>query len=162
MRSQFKSTSMRSYLFCVLALTFSLGLGACASNSELATVSPNARDIKVCVLDGNELKNVVVQYDTLTADTTVSGRPFSEVYSGRDLPYAAGTVWYINSEPTAFDGAGEYRKYGLPRILGVSEVEFSRSYGGVPIFVEAGRPQAEVLYVPVRPGCEFQPYILDS
>jgi len=55
-----------------------------------------------------------------------------------------------------------YVKYGLPRVLGVNEVTRTADYMGVPVFAEAGATAAtEVLYVPVRPGCEFQPYQLD-
>jgi hypothetical protein len=52
-----------------------------------------------------------------------------------------------------------YVKYGLPRVLGVNEVTRVGEFQGVPIFAEAGRTAPyEVIYVPVRPGCEFQPY----
>jgi hypothetical protein len=44
----------------------------------------------------------------------------------------------------------------------VNEVTRTADFQGVPVFAEAGATGAtEVLYVPVRPGCEFQPYQLD-
>jgi hypothetical protein len=53
-------------------------------------------------------------------------------------------------------------KYGLPRVLGVNEVTRMGDYMGVPVFAETGATGAtEVIYLPVRPGCEFQPYQLD-
>ena len=53
-------------------------------------------------------------------------------------------------------------KYGLPRVLGVNEVTRTADFMGVPVFAEAGATAAtEVVYVPVRPGCEFQPYQLE-
>ncbi|HEX8272093.1 MAG TPA: hypothetical protein VF615_05545, partial [Longimicrobiaceae bacterium] len=48
---------------------------------------------------------------------------------------------------------------GLPRVVGVTEVSRTGEYQGVGVFTEAsatGTP--DVIYIPVRPGCEFQPY----
>ncbi|MBW3571943.1 MAG: hypothetical protein KY467_12640, partial [Gemmatimonadetes bacterium] len=75
--------------------------------------------------------------------------------------YAAGATWYINNEPIMVNGR-RYVRYGLPRVLGVNEVTRTAEYQGVPVFVEAGaQGTPEVLYIPVRPGCEFQPYQLE-
>jgi hypothetical protein len=47
-------------------------------------------------------------------------------------------------------------------VLGVNEVARMGDYMGVPVFGEAGATGAtEVIYLPVRPGCEFQPYQVD-
>ena len=52
-----------------------------------------------------------------------------------------------------------YVKYGRPWVLGVNEVTRTADFRGVPVFAEAGAgAKIEVVYVPVRPGCEFQPY----
>ena len=52
-------------------------------------------------------------------------------------------------------------KYGQIRILSTTDVVPTGTFQGVTVFVEAGvsRVRPEVLYIPVRPGCEFQPYI---
>ncbi|HEX2631133.1 MAG TPA: hypothetical protein VHM26_19095, partial [Chitinophagaceae bacterium] len=72
--------------------------------------------------------------------------------------YAEGAAWFINSEAVKL-GATSYVKYGLPRILGVNEIEKSTVYQGINVYVEAGiKGVAEVIYIPVRQGCEFQPY----
>jgi hypothetical protein len=65
--------------------------------------------------------------------------------------FVEGTLLYL--------GRHTYVKYGLPLVVDANLLQRFGSVGVVPVFVEpaASRPP-EVLYVPVRPGCEFQPY----
>jgi hypothetical protein len=42
--------------------------------------------------------------------------------------------------------------------VGVNELARTGEYQGVPVFAEAGMARPDVVYVAVRPGCEFQPY----
>ena len=119
------------------------------------TVSVN--NLLVCVIENGTPTNVQAEYNTRTGDTTVAGRRFSEAYPVTGA-YAAGATWYINNEPVPFAGR-RYVKYGLPRVLGATEVARAGEYQGVGVFTEAGATGTpEVIYVPVRPGCEFQPY----
>jgi hypothetical protein len=118
------------------------------------------RDVRICVVENGALREVTATYNTATGDTTVSGRPFATAYPATS-GYAAGMTWFINNEPITVMGR-RYVKYGLPRVLGVNEVARMGDYMGVPVFAEAGATGAtEVIYLPVRPGCEFQPYQLD-
>jgi hypothetical protein len=114
----------------------------------------------VCVVENGALREVAAAYNTATGDTTVNGRAFAQAYPGT-TGYAAGATWFINNEPITVMGR-RYVKYGLPRVLGVNEVSRMGDYMGVPVFAEAGATGAtEVIYLPVRPGCEFQPYQVD-
>jgi hypothetical protein len=118
------------------------------------------RNITVCVVQGGALTNVQAVYNTANGDTTVNGQPFATTYPATS-GYAAGMTWFINNEPITVMGR-RYVKYGLPRVLGVNEVTRMGDYMGVTVFGEAGATGAtEVIYLPVRPGCEFQPYQLD-
>ncbi|HEX9936671.1 MAG TPA: hypothetical protein VGB15_06100 [Longimicrobium sp.] len=112
-------------------------------------VAPAVQDISVCVLQNGQLTTVTAQYNPATGDTT--GVP--SVTEG----YAANATWFINNEPITFNGR-RYVKYGLPRVLGVTEVTSSGTFEGVPVFAEAGAASPDVIYIPVRTGCEFQPY----
>jgi hypothetical protein len=110
------------------------------------------RDLQVCVVENGMLRNVTAQYNTQTGDTTWAGGMQSMA------GYAAGATWFINNEPVMVMGR-RYVKYGLPRVLGVNEVTRVGEYQGVSVFAETGATGTpEVLYVPVRAGCEFQPY----
>lgn len=126
--------------------------------------APTTRTISVCVLRNGALKEVSAAYNTKTGDTlvTISTGPvyFHAVYP-EDASYAAGHAWYFRNNALRHRGQ-RYRKYGLPRILGISEIERAGStVGPVPLYVEKGTTGLpEVLYVPVRVGCEFQPYQL--
>jgi hypothetical protein len=114
----------------------------------------------VCVVQGGALQQVTAQYNTTRGDTTYQGRPFAQAFPAT-TGYAAGSTWYINNEPITVNGR-RYVKYGLPRVLGVNEVTRVADVQGVTVFAEAGATGAtEVIYVPVRPGCEFQPYQVD-
>jgi hypothetical protein len=116
--------------------------------------------IRVCVLAQGTLQEVNAQYNRATGDTIVNGRPFREVFP-TGPSYAAGAEWYINNEPITL-ARRRYVKYGLPRVLGVNEVAAVGEYRGVRVFAEAGvQNPPELLYVPVRVGCEFQPYQLE-
>ena len=113
------------------------------------------REIRVCVVENGALREVTAMYNTQTGDTT---------WTGGQMPmtgYAAGATWFINNEPITVMGR-RYVRYGLPRVLGVNEVRRMGDFQGIPVFAEAGMTGTpEVLYVPVRPGCEFQPYQLE-
>ncbi|HEY0037353.1 MAG TPA: hypothetical protein VGB66_11725, partial [Longimicrobium sp.] len=116
------------------------------------------RDIQVCVVENGMLRNMTVQYNTQSGDTTMNGQRFAPSMTG----YAAGASWFINNEPVMVMGR-RYVKYGLPRVLGVNEVTRVGEYQGVSVFAETGATGTpEVLYVPVRPGCEFQPYQVET
>lgn len=116
--------------------------------------------LDICVVENGELRVVTVRYNASTADSTYEGRLFREAFPATDR-YAAGAPWYIHSELISV-GEHRYVKYGTRRILAVGEVARVGDYRGVPVFAELDAPAtAEVVYVPVRPGCEFQPYQLD-
>ncbi len=112
-------------------------------------------DLRVCVEQDGALTEVVAQYDPAIGDTTVAGRPFAEAYPSSAPTYAAGTAWFVGNEPIELDGR-DYQKYGLPRVLGVADVVRAGEYRGTTLFSEEGN--TEMVYVPVRTGCEFQPY----
>lgn len=131
------------------------------ANTALAERS----DIHVCVVQDGELRMVPVQYDTRTGDTLVDGRPFAAVYPDT-IGYAAGAAWYASGETMVLD-RNRFVKYGLPRVILPHELlTRAGEYRGVPLFAQRERAVAEtelwhgsdIRYVPVRPGCEFQPY----
>jgi hypothetical protein len=107
--------------------------------------------VTVCTVQNGQLSNVTATYNSSTGDTT--GLPMAE-------PYASSAPWYVNNDVVTFNGK-QYVKYGLPRVLGTSDVSSVGTYEGVPVFAEpsAVAPQ-QVIYVPVGSRCEFQPYQL--
>lgn len=119
-------------------------------------VEDNIVDVRVCVVQDGNLTEVTARYNTTRGDTTYNGQPFSTAFPAT-TGYAANAGWYINNEAITFNNR-RYVKYGLPRVLGVTEVSRAGEVQGVSVFSEGGNMNAEVIYVPVRPGCEFQPY----
>jgi hypothetical protein len=117
-------------------------------------------DVQYCVVQNGMLSNQTVTVNTTTNDTTFNGTAISTAFPAT-TGYAAGATWYINNEPITIDGH-RYLKLGLPRVLGVTDVTASGTYQGVPVFVENGAATTgngpDIVYLPVRPGCEFQPY----
>ena len=113
-------------------------------------------DVRVCVVQGGSLAEVTARYNQQTGDTTYNGQPFAAAFPAGE-GYAASAPWFIASEPITVGGR-RYVKYGLPRVLGVTEVGRAGEYQGVPVFSEGGAMGTEVVYLPVRPGCELQPY----
>jgi hypothetical protein len=121
-----------------------------------APETPQTQDIQVCVLQNGQLANVTATYNTTRGDTTVNEQPFATVFPVTG-EYAANATWFINNTPITFQNR-RFVKYGLPRVLGVGEVTGVGEFQGTPVFAEAGQTRPDVVYVLVRPGCEFQPY----
>jgi len=101
-------------------------------------------------------------YDPVRGDTTIGGRPVAEALPTRSPPYAEGVDWYVRGDPVQFGGR-TMMKHGLPRILGTWEVRPVGEYRGLTLFAGAEDDSASpgVVYLFVRPGCEFQPYQVD-
>ena len=119
--------------------------------------APETQAIRVCVVEGTALREVEAMYNPATGDTMVAGQAFATAYPAT-TGYAAGGTWYINNEAVTING-NRYVKFGLPRVVGVNEVTRTGEFQGVGVFTEAGATGTpDVVYVPVRPGCEFQPY----
>lgn len=75
-------------------------------------------------------------------------------------PYPDGRSrpWYRDNEPITVRGL-DYVKYGLPRVLGLNEVEWFAELDGLAVTAEPGATEPEVVYVLIDPaGCGFQPY----
>ena len=77
-----------------------------------------------------------------------------------DSGYIANLEWFKTAEPLSFAG-DHYIMYGLPRVVGSTDLEPINTFRGVTVFVEAvtDHERPEVIYLPTRPGCEFQPYM---
>lgn len=124
--------------------------------------SAQLRSIRVSVVEKGNFKEVIAQYNPANGDTTLvlngSSRPFSSVYPATGAEYAAGRKWFVYNERVSANGKS-YKKYGLPRVLGVQEIKPAGTCEGISFFVESGAasPYA-IIYVPVRSGGEFQPY----
>jgi len=127
-----------------------------------ATPAPAGKPVALCVLEDGEIATVEGLVHPETGDTLVGGRPWREVFDEDSPPYAAGADWYVRDEMMPIPGRGApLEKYGLPRILAPGEVERYGTYRSFPLFVETGSKDeiADVVYVFVRPGCEFQTYL---
>jgi hypothetical protein len=77
---------------------------------------------------------------------------------------AAGVTreWYRNAEPIALEGK-KFVKYGLPRAIPMSDLEFLADYQGVPVMAERGVREHEVLYLLAdAQDCSFQPYQVEA
>lgn len=119
--------------------------------------SPALESLSVCVVRDGALSEVPVTYNPATGDSTYQGQRFGDAFPA-DSSFAIGTAWYHTREPIKIFGR-RYLQYGLPRVLQPSDVVARGTYRGIPFFVE---PMAstvpEVLFLPLRPTCEFQTY----
>jgi len=108
------------------------------------------------VLQDGQLRSVMVQVDPASGDTTYNGTRLDQAFPRTG--YAAGEAWFAGTSPVTLDGR-RYVRYGLPRILRADQVSSAGAVNGVSVFAEPGAgARPEVIYVPTRPGCEFQPY----
>ena len=114
--------------------------------------------MRYCVVSNGQLAEVEATYDPQRADTLIGGRPVAMAHPADALPYASGAPWFIANEPISAGGR-RFVKYGLPRAVAASELRRAGEYQGVPFFVARNSsPAMEVIFVPIRSGCEFQAY----
>jgi opacity protein-like surface antigen len=124
--------------------------------------APAEQTINVCVVDGTRLAQVEAIFIPSRGDTVVvrdgQRRPFASIYPATAPAYAANAPWYVAGQSITVANR-EYVRFGLQRVIGATELTNVGVYNGVPLFAETGStaPHA-VLYLPIRPGCEFQPY----
>lgn len=127
--------------------------------SVRTSVSPPVqRAISICMVEGGQLVQATATLDVATGDTIWAppGEP-----AGTPTGYAAGALWFIRNEPIPVAGSS-YVKYGTPRVVPMENLGRAGEFGGVPLFTDDPLPRPpEVLYVPVRPGCVFQLYMLE-
>lgn len=128
---------------------------------RVAPVAPAMQPIQVCVLEGQQLRNVDAMFNPSTGDTMVMQAGQQQPF-GRAFPatrgYAAGQTFFINNEPVMFGGR-RFVKFGLSRVIGAQELARVGETTGVQVFAEAGAAAPyDAIYLPVRTGCEFQPY----
>ena len=122
--------------------------------------------VQQCVIENGILKSIATDYDPATGNHFVSAngttKSLNEVYPVQGSNYAGSASWFINNEKIIVSGQ-KYVKYGLPRVLGTTEVEKATEYKMIGVYVEAAlKGTAEVIYIPTRRGCEFQPYMQDK
>jgi hypothetical protein len=127
-----------------------MALAACMAAGNAGA---QVRQVTICLVRDGELIQEVHSVDPARLDTSWNHRQ-------PPLPpgYAADQEWFINNEPFRFNDRG-FGKYGLPRILRFGTLKRVGFHQGVPVFAPLdGDDDPLVLYLPVRPGCEFQPY----
>lgn len=72
---------------------------------------------------------------------------------------AAGVTraWYRNADPVRFENR-TFVKLGLPRAVPLSALDYLQDIDGVPVMVEKGVREHEVLYLLADMDCSVQPY----
>lgn len=122
--------------------------------------APATRTITICVVENGELRDVTATFTPSTGDTTVNNRAFSAAYPASSPTYASGATWYINNDSITVAGQ-EYVRFGVARVVPRTQLTRVGEFQGTPIFGQTGAAAPhDVLYIPLRPGCEFQPYQL--
>lgn len=123
--------------------------------------------IKICLIYKGELKTVEGEYSTGNGRYSVileGKKVYTDSMHIKNPDYAATAKWYINNETIEVNKV-KYQKYGLPRVLSSEEIVKYTEYKAVGIYREAGYPGTpaptgipDVIYVPIKAQCEFQPY----
>jgi hypothetical protein len=115
--------------------------------------------MEICVIQDGRLATAEVSVSP-TGDTTFNGQPISTAFANSS-DHAIWATWFMANEPITYQHHS-YIKYGLPRVLNIGDVDRAGAYRGVDVFVERGIASTEVLYLPLTPFCEFQPYQRES
>ncbi|HEX9938191.1 MAG TPA: hypothetical protein VGB15_13745 [Longimicrobium sp.] len=117
---------------------------------------------QVCVVEGDSLRMLRVMRSP-AGDTLVNGLPFRNVHPISNPPYIAGAGWYENHEPIRL-GERDYATNHPPQVIAPELLRFMARYRGVPVFraVDEDVKRPSYVYLPVRPGCVFQPFSIVS
>lgn len=140
-----------------------LVMGAAPGRSQLGPVTgnptkPAQQDTTVlCVVRDGQLANVTATVHPQTGDTLVSGRPFAEVFPANAPHYLAAAEWAANGAWVVYDRR-RYISYGTPRVMKPADLVRVGEFRGVPLFARTAEGAYRSLYLPIRPGCEFQLY----
>jgi hypothetical protein len=129
------------------------------------TPATQAQTIQLCVVQDGQLRMVTASVAQPGSDTTVvvdgQTRRFRDVHPGIQA-YATGRSWFVEGGPIRVANR-QYVRFGLTRVIQPAELTRIGEHQGVPVFAAPGQPAApDVVYLPVRPGCEFQPYQLEA
>ena len=120
---------------------------------------------KLCLIEKGVLKEIDVeqtQDNHITAVINGTTQGFWKNSPPDILGYAAAQPWYINNEPVTFKGFN-FSKYGNVKSISMAELKKAGEYKSVGIYLEAGKSAIDsstVLYIPVRIGCQWQPYTI--
>ncbi len=119
---------------------------------------PAERRIQVCVVENGQVHAIEATIRPSSGDTMVANVEFSRAHPATLPNYAVASTWFLQSDEIRFMDR-EHVKFGVTRVIAPAQLQRVGEYQGTPIFAEAGRTGPfELVYVPVRPGCEFQPY----
>ncbi|HEY0038089.1 MAG TPA: hypothetical protein VGB66_15430, partial [Longimicrobium sp.] len=130
-----------------------------ASAPALATT---VTEFQPCVLQDADPPSANGVNATPPADTMHRRMRVAEAFPASGQ-YAADAPWFIHGEAITVGGS-RYVKSGRSNVFGASSLKRFGQFEqhGVAIYIDAGmsgtRHMPPVVYVPVRPGCEFQFY----
>lgn len=127
---------------------------------------PSYTSVSLCIVDPSAPRGLRV---TEAQKEQGSGRLFVQrdgrrrrVHRSREGGYAGEEGWFRDREPIRQYGR-RYVKFGPHRAVPADALTRGADHMGVPVFLDRGdtrRPAA--LYVPVEPGCIFQPYVAEA
>jgi hypothetical protein len=154
---------MMTWITLALAVASALAVAGGAVppvNAATSNRGPAARDdgqdsVMVCVVRNGQLAEVRATVDGQTGDTLVNGRPFAELFPAPQ--YLAAAAWAARGEWVIYDRR-RYISYGTPRVLPATDLVRVGEYRGVPLFARNLEGAYRSVYLPTRPGCEFQLY----
>lgn len=150
--------------------------GACSQLPLPAGLSPTSRraaaleDTTVCVVDGeakNGLRSIAAKRDPETGDLFVmrgsKPQPLSRFHpEDARGGYAKSEAWYRSGEAIQHRQR-RFVKFGPERVVPAKALAQGPKYRGITLYRDARESgAASVYYVPLGPGCIFQPYVAEA
>ena len=110
------------------------------------------------MIQNGQLQNINATFRVATNDTVIGTQAFAQAHPATAPNYAAGANWFIQADSMSFNDR-TWTKFGLTRQIPATQLTRVGDVQGTSVFVQTGEqaPYGTV-FVPVRPGCEFQPY----
>ncbi len=134
------------------AIVVAAVLLALAGMAERTAAQADA--VTTCVANGSELASLRLA----AGDTAAFLDSLRRAHPVPGPGYAAEQPWFTSNETISFRG-WRLNKYGLSRVIEPHQLRRVGDYQGVGVYAAATEWwRVEVVYLPVRAGCEFQPY----
>jgi hypothetical protein len=148
-----------------------LALSACGPFPEPEPIPPPAgagatyTETTVCIVDTSAPRGLrtIRAYRTAGGEYYLrDGATYRPLASGIPRAYAAAAEWFRSGEEIRQYGR-RYRKHGPLRAVPEASLTLGAPHQGVPVFLDRrDTERPAVLYIPVRPGCVFQPYAAEE
>ncbi len=141
------------------SLLLFIGLTAGGWGVASAQMDSTPGDQRSCFVEADSLSEIIGTWTPAGWAVHRGGTLVSMDSVAPPARYAGMMRWYREDKPIELR-RGRYTRVGQPVVKLKADLAPLEPYGGMPLFRAArdSSPVPDVIFAPIRPGCEFQAY----